>query len=405
MHSLPLVTERPSLGLKEGPPDTIYMDYHATTPVDPRVLEWVMMCMREVFGNPSSAHHEHGSRADTLVDSARRNVAVLAGAEPSDVVFTSGATEAANLAIRGLAATYAAAGKKLRVVATAVEHKAVLETCSTLHVQGVVDLVVIPVDRVGRPDPEALLKACQKGADLVCVIHASNEVGTISDVAGIAAAVHAYGCLLLVDATQSFGKVGVRFTDWDLDVLVCSAHKMYGPKGAGALIIRPGLRIEPLITGGSQERGLRAGTLNTAAVAGFGLACDLRAREMAVDEPRVAAQRDKLQTLLASSLPDIRINGDQHYRLAGNLHVSLDVPSNAVVARLRRILAVSTGSACTGGIEGPSHVVQALGLSQREQDGTLRVGIGKFTTDEEVIAAADLIVATTQQLRAQLRAG
>jgi cysteine desulfurase len=403
MHGLSLVSDAAFSGLQKRLHDAIYMDYHATTPLDPRVLESVVLIMRDVFGNPSSAQHSYGHRADELVEVARLNVAKLSGAEASDVVFTSGATEAINLAIRGRAAEFAASGRRLRMVVSAVEHKALLETGNALHASGLVDLRVISVDCVGRPDLDALRGACADGVDLVCMIHANNEVGTITDVAEIASIAHACGALVLIDATQSLGKIEVRFTDWDLDILVCSAHKMYGPKGAGALIVRPGVKVRPQITGGGQERGLRGGTINVPAVAGFGYACVLRAREMAVDEPRVAIQRDRLQDLLTALLPDMGVNGDQSHRLSGNLHISLDVPSDPVVARLHRLLAVSTGSACTRGVEGPSHVVQALGLPQRQQEGVLRVGIGKFTTDEEIATAADLIAAVSGQVRAELR--
>lgn len=386
------------------PARPIYLDYHATTPVDPRVASVVMHHMTEEFGNASSTDHAYGDAAAEAVSAARREVADLVGTRERRVVFTSGATESVNLSLQGLARQHEAALTRVRIGLARTEHKAVLDTCEGLARQGLADLVWFPVDQLGRLDLEAFEQSCRAGLDLACVMAANNEIGTIIPLEEVARIAARHDVLLFCDATQAAGKLPIERDTWGVTFLALSAHKLYGPKGVGALVLPHDSMIPPLFFGGSQERGRRSGTANVPGIAGFGEACRLRRLEMEQDEAVIARRRDRLQSLLMSGIDDLVVNGDRSRRLAGNLHISVpDTPNSAVVARLRETVAISTGAACSAGAPGPSHVLRAIGLSDSLTDGALRIGLGKFTTDEEVERAGPLIVEAVGEVRAALR--
>lgn len=400
-----MISERQQPG--DSPPRPIYLDYHATTPTDPRVAEVVLHHLTRAFGNASSADHVFGDEAEEAVANARVHVGALVDAPARSVLFTSGATESINLAIVGFAKARAesAVSRRVRIGLSPVEHRAVLDTCRALQDAGAAQLRWLPVDRLGRVDVDAIEDVCRGGLDLLCLMAANNEVGTLYPVRAAAHIAARYGVALFCDATQAVGKVPVQFSEWGVALLALSAHKMYGPKGCGALIVVSDADVRPIIHGGAHQRGLRPGTLNVPGIAGLGEACRLRAAEMATDEPIIARRRDELQRRLVDGVPGILVNGDVSHRLAGNLHVSVpDVPNGAVVGRLRQAVALSTGSACSSGIEAPSHVLRATGLPSALADGSLRMGLGKFTTDEEVVRAAELIVAAVRDARAAMAA-
>lgn len=370
----------------------IYLDYHATTPVDPRVAAVLMQHLSGTFGNAHSRDHILGDDAERVVEAARNEVALLVGAAPRDVFFTSGATEAVNLALVGLAFEYRSTGRHLRIGASAAEHLAVLDTARWLAANDIASLTLLPVDQFARVDLSALERAGASGLDLICVMAANNEVGTVSDLASVGDIARRCGAVWMCDATQAAGRLPISFESTGTGLLALSAHKFYGPKGIGALVRRAGIRLSPLLHGGGHERGMRSGTLNVPSIAAFGEAARLRRLEMAVDEPSIARRRDALEAHLERSEVPFVVNGDRRNRLAGNLHVSFtDIPNQAIIARIRDRLAISTGSACSSGIEAPSHVLRSMGVSQGVADGALRFGIGKFVTDDEIAEAAELV--------------
>lgn len=375
----------------------IYLDHHATTPVDPRVARVVMHAMTSAFGNANSIDHAFGETAGALVATASEAVAGLVGSAPEDVYFTSGSTEAIRLAL-----AYAISQGRtspLRVALTKVEHKAVIDAVSIAARSGKVKLCWIDVDAQGRLSPDSLQAALDAGVDLVCLMAANNEVGTIYPVPEVARQVCNRGAAIMVDATQAAGRFPLHARDWGIDYLVVSAHKLYGPKGVGALISPVG----DLRTQMSDLIWASEGTPNVPGIAGFGEACRLRRLEMADDEPRIAALRNHLQSELIASIPDLVVNGDLSCRLSGNLHVSVPgIPNDALMVRLRKKVAISTGSACTSGAHGPSHVLQAMGLSEALQEGALRIGVGKFNTEDEIDRAAKEIVAAVDAVKASL---
>lgn len=375
-------------------PDAIYLDNHATTPVDPRVVKVVYEVLRSTFGNPNSVDHAFGARARAVVDEARVHIGALVGAEPSHVVPTSSATEAVRLALTHARRLCARKGRPLRVISSPTEHRAVLDRLEDLREDGLAEVRFLSVDRLGRLDLDELVAALRDGADLVCAMAANNEVGTIHPVERIAEAARAAGALVLVDATQAAGKLPLRARDWGVDYLTLSAHKIYGPKGAGALVLGTGLPwTEP-----------KGGTPNVPAIAGLGEACRLRILEMEEDEARVSQRRDRLEVLLRDRIPGLVVNGDRYARLPGNLHVSVPgAPNDAILVRLYERVAISTGSACTAGAESPSHVLVAMGLEGELIEGALRIGVGKFNTDEEIERAGELIAAAALEVRETMR--
>ena len=376
----------------------IYLDNHATTPCDPAVVRAMLPYFGEAYGNPASALHAPGQAAAEAVEEAREHVAALIGAMRSEVLFTAGATESNNLALFGLA--YAAGEGRRRIVTTAVEHKAVLGPCRALGKQGF-DVVVLPVDEKGRIDLDAAEEAIDEDTLLVSVQAANNEIGTIQPVAEVARLAHEKGALVHCDAAQAVGKVPVDVEDWDVDLFSVSAHKLYGPKGVGALYVRGGpyaLPISPLLVGGGQEKGLRAGTLNVPGIVGLGEACRLSEQLLPQESARIGALRDRLEEAVLQGAPAMRRNGAAENRLPGNCSLIFPgIDAEALVVNAQE-LAISTGSACTSGAPEPSHVLLATGLSREEAYATVRIGVGRFNTEEEMDRAAEAILRASERL-------
>lgn len=377
----------------------IYLDNHATTRTDPRVVEAMLPYFSEAYGNPASRTHAYGWEAQEAVEKARGQVADLIGAASREILFTSGATEAINLALKGVARFQDSRGR--HIVTTAVEHKAVLDVCGALRKAGL-EVTELAVDHSGRVSPEDVARAVRPDTILVSVIVANNEIGTLNPIAELGRLCKAHGVLLHGDAAQAAGKIPLDVEALGVDLLSLSGHKMYGPKGVGALFVRrrePRVRLVPLLDGGGQERGLRAGTLNVPGIVGLGAACALAAKEMPEERERIRALRDELERRLTAELEDLRVNGDRTGRLDGNLSVSFGrVEGESLLASLRG-LAVSSGSACTSSTPQSSHVLRAIGLDPALAHATLRFGLGRFTTREEIDSAAAQVVAAVQHLR------
>ena len=376
----------------------IYLDYHATTPCDPRVVEAMLPYFTEGFGNPSSSLHRIGQAAADAVEKARAQIADLIGCQPGEIVFTGGATESNNLAIFGLARGNPT--KRKRIVTTTVEHKAVLGPCQELQKQGF-DIVRLPVDAVGCVDLDAARHAITDDTLLVSIQAANNEIGTLQPVVEVAQIAHERGALVHCDAAQAVGKIPVDIVSWGIDVLSISAHKLYGPKGVGALFISGGPRalpIKPLMVGGGQEQELRPGTLNVPGIVGFGEASSLSAVHLTEEAKQIAALRDRLENQLLQGIEGLGRNGSVQQRLPGNSSLTFPgVDAEALIANVPQ-LALSTGSACTSGAIEPSHVLLAIGLSREQAYSTLRIGLGRFTTKAEVERAADEIIRAIQRL-------
>jgi len=379
----------------------IYLDYHATTPCDPRVVEVMLPYLTSDFGNPASGFHVYGRRAARAVEMAREQVAALIGAQASEIVFTSGATESNNLVLLGLTSSDQS---RRRIVTTAVEHKSVLEPCRILHERGF-EVVVLPVLPDGTVDLAAAEAAINEETLLVSVQTANNEIGTIQPIAVLAELAHRRGALLHTDAAQAVGKIPFDVEELGIDFASVSAHKLYGPKGIGALYVRSGLRrrLTPLLLGGGQEFNLRPGTLNVPAIVGFGEACRLAREEMPEEARRVAALRDLLESQLANRIPGLRFNGHRTRRLPGNSSITFPkIEADVLIANVPEV-ALSTGSACSSGTIEPSHVLTAIGLDWEEAHATIRIGIGRFTTREEIERAAHLIALAWERLVARGR--
>ena len=352
----------------------------------------------EMYGNPSSSVHSVGREAEEAVSVAREQIAELIGSFENEVIFTGGATEANNLAILGLAR--GADGSRRRIVTSTIEHKAVLEPFRALEKQGF-ELVVLPVDEQGRVDLSAAERAITEDTLLVSVQAANNEVGTTQPITQISHLAHERGALLHCDAAQAVGKVPVDVDEWDVDLLSISAHKLYGPKGVGALYVRGGpyaLPIAPLLVGGGQEHGLRAGTLNVPGIVGFGTACALCQRLMPDEAVRVATLRDRLEGNILKADPSIKRNGAPDARLPGSSSLTfLGIDAESLVLNTPDV-AISTGSACTSGAPEPSHVLLATGLDRQQARSTIRVGVGRFTTEEDVSQATNSILTAFDRL-------
>jgi cysteine desulfurase len=360
----------------------IYLDNHATTRSDPRVLEAMAPWLCVEYGNPASRSHQHGWKAEEAVESARVQVAALVGAKPSEIVFTAGATESNNTVLKGL-------GR--RVVTTAVEHKSVLATCAWMGRALDMAPTIVDVDRDGRVDPKDMVAAAYCG-DTVSVMLANNEVGTIQPVGEIAALLVGHGIPVHSDIAQAVGKIPVDLPALGVHFASFSAHKMYGPKGIGAMFVREDLPhlLTPLLHGGGQERGMRSGTLNVPAIVGFGKACEIAATELGAESVRIAAMRDHLEAMLLSALPEAIVHGTD--RLPGNLHISLPCDDmNAFMAFVSDRVSLSVGSACMSNA-GKSHVLEAIGIGEDEARRAIRMCVGRFTTDEEITEAAGEIL-------------
>lgn len=368
----------------------IYLDNQATTPCDPRVLAAMLPWFTEFFGNPHSAEHAMGRQAEDAVETARGEVAALIGAEPREIVLTSGATESNNIAIKGAARYALASGStRRRVVTLATEHKCVLESVRDLGAEGF-EPIVLPVRPDGHVDPAALAEALATPTLLVSVMAVNNETGVIQDIARVATLARRAGALFHTDAAQAAGKIPLDVNALGIDLLSISGHKLYGPKGVGALYVRrrPRVRLVPLFSGGGQERGLRCGTLPTPLVVGLGEACRIAGAEMADDEARIAGLRNRLLDRLRRFIPGIILNGDIGARIAGNLNLTFPAASALDLMRASPGLCVSTGSACSSAAIEPSYVLRALGLSDAAAARTLRIGIGRFTSAAEIDYAA-----------------
>ncbi len=379
--------------MSDRPNRPIYLDNQATTCCDPRVLAIMLPWFSESFGNPHSVEHVMGRTAEAAVEAARAQVAALIGAEPREIVLTSGATESNNIAIKGAARFAARMGNaRRRIVTVATEHKCVLESVADLAEEGF-EPVFLPVGADGLLDPEALRAALEVPTLLVSVMAVNNETGVIQDIATLAAIARAAGALFHTDAAQAAGKIPLDVAGQGVDLLSVSGHKLYGPKGVGALYVRrrPRVRLVPLFSGGGQERGLRSGTLPAPLVIGLGEACRLAAAEMAEDAARIATLRDRLLHRLTAALPGLVVNASRAHRIAGNLNLTFPAATAAELMRRAPDLCVSTGSACSSAAIEPSYVLRALGLSADAAARTLRVGIGRFTSAAEIDTAADLL--------------
>ena len=383
----------------------IYLDHHSTTPVDARVLERMLPYFRETFGNAASINHAFGWRAAEAVVTARQQVADLLQVDPSAIVFTSGATEANNLALKGV---LRASPPGSHVVTTAVEHKAVLDPLKRMQRQGC-GVTIVPVDGAGRVDPQHIAAAIQPKTVLVSVMWANNEVGTIQPLHEISDICRQRGVLLHSDAAQAVGKIPADLSQTHIDLLSLSGHKLYAPQGIGALVVRrgePRIRIEPLFDGGGHEGRLRSGTLPVALIVGLGAACEIAGRERETEGLRLAGLSRRLRDGLKHHLPGLTFNGpadepgtSHHHRLPGNVHVSFsDVDGEALLANLKEI-AVSSGSACTSADPEPSHVLRAMGIPEALSLASLRFGLGRETTAEEI----DFTVAYVAEVLPRLR--
>jgi cysteine desulfurase len=383
----------------EAPPRPnrpVYLDNQATTRCDPRVVQAMLRYFSEEYGNPHSAEHVMGRRAEEAVEQARADVADLLGAETREIIFTSGATEANNIAIKGAARFAAGMGDpRRRIITVATEHKCVLESVADLAAEGF-EPVVLPVRPDGRLDPLVLRDALETPTLLVSVMAVNNETGVIQDLPLLAAITKDAGALFHSDLAQAVGKIPLDLTAWKIDLASVSGHKIYGPKGVGALFVRrrPRVRLAPLFSGGGQERGLRSGTLPTPLVVGLGEACRLAAAEMTAEADRIAELRTGLMSRLLRDIPGIRVNGTMQHRIAGNLNLTFPHARAADLMEAAPELCVSTGSACSSAAIEPSYVLRSMGLSDQEADRTLRIGIGRFTSAADIDYAADALSAS-----------
>jgi cysteine desulfurase len=361
----------------------VYFDYNATTPLAPEVIEAVVRATRDLFGNASSVHH-FGQQAKAALDDARSAVAALVRAEPSEVIFTSGGTEADNFAIRGAAEAVEPTGRR-HLVASAIEHEAVLNTLKALSRRGW-RTTLVPVGQTGIVSPDRVREAMSDDTVLVSVMHANNEIGTIQPIAEIAAAAHERGALMHTDAVQSAGKIPIDVRALGVDLLALSGHKLNGPKGAGALWVKRGTRLQPLLTGGKHERNRRAGTENVPAIVGLGIAAGLAAQKMTTETARVGALRDRLEGDILARVSGTAVNGSREFRVPNTTNISFDrvEAESLLIALDLEGVAVSTGSACSSGTLEPSHVLRAMGFSAHRAQNSLRFSLGLFSTEEEV---------------------
>lgn len=378
----------------------IYLDYAATTPIDPRVREKMEPYLGADFGNPGSRDHRFGWDAAKAVEEARFHVAELIGATSAEIIFTSCATESINLAIKGLAIGHE--DDKNHLVTTTVEHEAVLETCHQLAANSNVGIDYVPVDSAGRVDLDALGKHLRPGkTSLVCLMYANNELGTIYPIRQAAAHAHAAGALFFCDATQAVGKLPIDVRADGIDLLAFSAHKLCGPKGVGALYVRAGepkISLQPLIAGGGQERGLRSGTLNVAGLVGLGEACRIAAAEMRADVIRVQGLRNRFEDNILAALPTAVINGRAAERLPSITNICFPKVDARTLIRDMHDVAVSTRSACSSDAATPSHVLKALGLSDDLAYSSLRISVGRFTTEAEIDEATSKLLRSVTKL-------
>jgi cysteine desulfurase len=378
----------------------VYLDYQATTPVDPRVLEAMLPWFSQSFGNAASRNHAFGWEAEKGVEEARKSMGAAIGGSGREIVFTSGATESNNIAILGVAKMYVPKGKHLITCST--EHKAVLDPMHALEQDGW-EVTVLGVNEKGHIDLEELRAAIREDTVLVSIMHGNNEIGTLHPIGAIGAICREKGTLFHTDATQTLGKEAIDVQAMNIDLLSASAHKIYGPKGVGMLYVRrrnPRVRIAAIMHGGGHERGMRSGTLNVPGVIGFAKALELCLANREADQQRLAALRDRLQQRLSAGLTHVHINGDPDNRLACSLNISFEFVEGESMLMGMHGIAVSSGSACTSASLEPSYVLRALGIGDELAHSSIRFSLGRFTTEEEVDHAADLTIATVLKLRA-----
>ena len=374
----------------------IYLDNHATTPLDPRVLDAMLPFLSARFGNAASHTHSFGWEAGAAVVAARQKIAALINASPNEIVFTSGATESDNLAIKGVAEVLRDRGN--HIITAATEHKAVLDSCKHLEKHGF-RITRLPVSPDGRTDLEQLAAALTKDTILVSVMAANNESGVIQPLEEIGKLCRERGVLFHSDAVQALGRVPLDVERLNLDLASLTAHKCYGPKGCGALYVRRGVKVTPLIDGGGHEQGMRSGTLNVPGIVGFGKACEIALQDMPEESCRIAGLRNRLRDRLLAELTDVSINGSMEHRLPGNLNVCFhNVDAETLMTAVRDV-AVSSGSACNSEKVDPSHVLKALGLSDEDAGSSIRFGIGRFNTQAEIDHVANLVIEAVKKLR------
>lgn len=377
----------------------IFLDNNSTTRVDPRVLEQMLPYLSEQYGNASSTSHTFGLTAEKAVADARDQVANLLNCRPQEIIFTSGATEANNLALLGVMRS---SPPESKLIIAAAEHKAVIDPAEQLRNEGF-EVATLPVDKYGSIRPEQVEAELNSSTALVSIMHGNNEVGTINPIKEIASLCKKHEILLHTDATQTVGKLPINLKEIPIDLLSLSGHKMYGPKGIGALFVRrqsPKISISPLVFGGGHERKLRSGTLPVHQIVGLGAACQVCSKELKKESARISSLREQLKTALEDQVVDISFNGHPENRLPGNLHISIPgANSEAVMMKLRNQLAISSGSACTMSSPEPSHVLKAMELQANELTTSLRMGIGRFNTGEEILEAAKLIASAVAACR------
>ena len=381
--------------------DPIYMDNQATTPVDPRVIEAMVPFLGEIYGNAASRNHAFGWAAEEAVDRGRSQIADLVGARPKEIIFTSGATESDNLAIKGVAEFYADKGN--HIITAVTEHKAVLDTCQALERADVAEVTYLPVDQYGRVDVDDVKKAIRDETILISLMYANNEIGTLHPIREIGKLAKERGILFHCDATQGVGKIPVNVDEDGIDLMSMSAHKMYGPKGCGALYVRsrrPRVRLRAQMHGGGHERGMRSGTLNVAGIVGFGKACELCGQELEAEAGRLISLRQRLYNGLTENLEDVYLNGHPTERIPGNLNLSFSyVEGESFLMGLNREIALSSGSACTSATLEPSYVLKALGVGEELAHTSIRFGLGRFNTEEDV----DYVVNRVSEVVIRLR--
>src|SRR5690349_15774140 len=377
----------------------VYMDNHATTPMDPRVLEEMLPYFMEKFGNAASRNHLFGWAAEAAVKTSRERIAKLVGATTKEIIFTSGATGSDNLAIKGVAEMYREKGN--HIITAVTEHKAVLDTCKRLEKYGY-RVTYLPVQKDGLIDLDDLKRAMDDKTILVTIMAANNEIGVLQPWAEIGKLCHERGVIFHSDATQAVGKVPIDVVKQNIDLMSISAHKMYGPKGVGALYVRrknPRVQISPIIDGGGHERGMRSGTLNVPGIAGLGKACAIANEEMPKESCRLAGMRNRLRDKIMGRLDEVYINGSMEHRLPGNLNISFAYVEGESLLMGINDVAVSSGSACTSATLEPSYVLKALGTGDDLAHSSIRFGIGRFNTDAEIDYVADRVSETVERLR------
>ena len=377
----------------------IYLDYAATCPMDQRVVDAMMPTFTQVFGNAASRTHVFGWKAEEAVEQARAEVAGLIGADPKEITWTSGATEANNLAIKGAVEFLGESGKK-HIITVVTEHKAILDTCKYLERHGY-EVTYLPVNLDGLITVEQVEAAIRPETAIVSVMFANNETGVIQPITEIGALCHKHGVLFHTDAVQAYGKVPLDVEAMNIDLLSMSAHKVYGPKGVGALYVRrkPRVRLEQQVDGGGHERGMRSGTLNVPGIVGFGKAAEIARLELPEESKRITALRERLHKRLAAALPEIYLNGSVEHRLPGNLNLSFAFVEGEGLMMALKDVAVSSGSACTSASLEPSYVLRALGIGEELAHTSIRFGLGRYTTEEEVDYVADLVIEKVSRLR------